>query len=53
MIRIPISIEKIKVKTQKLFSDNTDEENSETIKYLFKLEEKGQQWEKTFICGRD
>ncbi|QQR97802.1 MAG: DUF559 domain-containing protein [Sphingobacteriales bacterium] len=50
MGRIPISIEKIKVENQIRFSEN---EINETVKYLFKLTEKGQQWEKTFMCDRD
>lgn len=50
MARIPISIEKIKVENQRRFTEN---EVDETVKYLFKLVEKGQQWEKTYICDRD
>jgi hypothetical protein len=49
MGRIPISITKIKV-------DNSlrslQSEVSETIAYLFTLEENGQQWQKTFVCDR-
>ena len=52
MARIPISIEKIKVDNAKSFLSNKLTTN-ETVKYLFKLVEKGQQWEKTFTCDRD
>lgn len=52
MARIPISIEKIKVDTSSRYQ-NSDITVNETVKYLFKLSEKGQQWEKTFICDRD
>lgn len=50
MGRIPISIEKIKIEDR--FSI-TEKEVNETVKYLLKLEEKGQKWEKTYICDRD
>ncbi len=50
MGRIPISIEKIKIENQRRFSES---EINETVQYLFKLVEKGQQWDKTFICDRE
>lgn len=50
MARIPINIEKIKVENQSHYSDC---EINETVKYLFRFLEKGQQWEKTFICDRE
>ena len=52
MGRIPISIEKIKTENHNRNSISKDD-ITETVKYLFKLVEKGQQWEKTFICDRD
>ena len=52
MARIPISIEKIKVVNANSFLSNKLTSN-ETVKYLFKLVEKGHQWEKTFTCDRD
>jgi hypothetical protein len=51
MGRIPISIEKIKVDSHRFLS--TENKVNETVKYLFKLVEKGQQWERTFTCDRD
>jgi hypothetical protein len=51
--RIPISIEKIKVETQNFRQNSSENKHEETVKYLFRIEEKGQQWEQTFICDRD
>lgn len=51
MARIPISIEKIKVENNRVFLG--ENKTNETVKYLFKLEEKGLQWQKTFECDRD
>lgn len=50
MGRIPIKITKIKYNNsrEKLHTDS-----SETVAYLFILEEKGQQWQKTFTCDRN
>lgn len=50
MSRIPISITKIKV--DKPSRDNQLLSN-EIVSYLFTLEEKGQQWQKTFVCHRE
>ncbi len=53
MARIPISIKKIKVEAPQYRLDNTPlNDKSEIVEYLFKIEEKGQNWEKTFICDR-
>lgn len=49
MGRIPITIEKIKIESSGL----PDNEIREKVRYLFKLTEKGNQWERTFICDRD
>lgn len=51
MGRIPIRIEKIKVENCRP-SDSEDMVN-ETVNYLFKIVERGQQWEKVFICQRN
>jgi len=53
MSRIPITIEKIKVESKGLNVSGGPTTTYETIKYLFKLDEKGQQWERTFICDRN
>lgn len=50
MGRIPISIKKIKVDNPRR---TLQSEVSETVAYLFTLEEKGQQWQKTFVCDRN
>lgn len=52
MARIPISIHKIKTETSDR-SSRAESIKTETVKYLFTLNEKGQQWEKTFTCDRD
>lgn len=52
MKRIPISIQKIKVEGATMGVDH-GLIRAEFVEYLFKLEEKGQQWEKTFTCNRD
>ena len=51
MGRIPIDIEKIKTENNNRYSSSN--EVTETVKYLFKIVEKGQQWEKTFTCDRN
>lgn len=53
MARIPITIEKIKVETRHKSMNDGSWSTSESLSYLFKLEEKGQQWERTFICDLD
>jgi len=53
MARIPISIEKVKVESRTHNLTLGGFSTSETLKYLFKLEEKGQQWERTFMCDRE
>lgn len=50
MKRIPIDIVKIKLDVQE--SSWTGKSPYRTL-YLFKIEEKGQEWEKTFICDRE
>ncbi len=53
MKKLPISIQKIKVENnhpRRIVNENFA---IETIKYLFKLEEKGEQWQRTFLCDRD
>lgn len=50
MGRIPISITKIKVDNSRR---SFNSEINETVAYLFTLEEKGQQWQKTFVCDRN
>lgn len=52
MGRFPISIEKIKVDRTNHYSFKSSELKDE-VKYLVKIEEKGREWLKTFICGRD
>jgi hypothetical protein len=52
MGRFPISIEKIKVVRTNHFSFKSGE-SKEEVKYLVKIEEKGREWLKTFICGRE
>lgn len=50
MARIPISIKKIKTEnSNSSFLSGVNE----TVEYLFTLEEKGQAWQKTFVCNRD
>ena len=51
MGRIPIRIEKIKVEDSNYYS-LAEKDINETVKYLFKVVEKGELWEKTFICYR-
>jgi hypothetical protein len=50
MGRIPIRITKIKVDN---YHRALQSEVIETVSYLFTLEEKGQQWQKTFVCDRN
>ena len=50
MARLPISIKKIKVENSRR---SLQSDLSETVAYLFTLEEKGQQWLKTFVCDRN
>ncbi|MBW4362445.1 endonuclease domain-containing protein [Flavobacterium taihuense] len=50
MGRIPISIKKIKIDNSRR---SLQSEVSETVSYLFTLEEKGEQWQKTFVCDRN
>lgn len=52
MGRIPISIEKIKIGNYNRLK-NSENEVNEKVQYLFKIVEKGVQWEKTFLCDRD
>ena len=49
MGRIPISITKIKVDNSRR---DLQSELGETVVYLFAIEEKGEQWKKTFLCDR-
>ncbi|SDK43169.1 Protein of unknown function [Catalinimonas alkaloidigena] len=46
---IPVNIKKIKMND----SLGLSSEKEEFTRYLFQLHEKGQQWDKTIICGRD
>ena len=50
MGRIPISITKIKVENPRRRDDTNI---IETVSYLFTLEEKGLQWQKTYVCDRN
>ena len=50
MGRIPISITKIKVDNLR---SSLQSEITETVAYLFILDEKGQQWRRTFTCDRN
>jgi hypothetical protein len=52
MTRFPITIEKIKIEKYSYDFALTGRK-TEIFRYLFKLIEKGQQWEKTFICDRE
>lgn len=52
MGRIPISIEKIKIGNYNRLK-NSENEVNEKVQYLFKIVERGVQWEKTFLCDRD
>ena len=52
MSKLPISIEKIKIDIPPYYFGG-DSSVTEAVRYLFKLEEKGHQWEKSFTCDRD
>lgn len=52
MKHIPISIEKIKLEERNP-DFSSSEKVIETVKYLFKILERGEQWDKTFICDRN
>lgn len=55
MAKIPITITKIKVETKELnwSSEAQPAHTFDSTNYLFTLAEKGQQWERTFVCDRD
>ena len=52
MSKIPISIEKIKVENPCYYYGGNSSV-TETVRYLIRLEDNGEQWERTFICDRD
>lgn len=53
MGKIPISIEKIKIENNDNRRVIKGDSINETVKYLFKLEEKGLQWQRTYLCDRE
>lgn len=50
MSSFPVDIKKIKVEN---FNRREESEIKESVKYLFIINEKGNQWQQTFICDRD
>ena len=52
MGQIPITIQKIKLVNNLRRLNSSLIEDSDTIAYLFKVEEKGLKWQNTYTCSR-